>query len=252
MASLWVLHQVINENIPTRENYYHSLILSRNHPREILLHLSSQKSCRTSNYPLLILPSCEHIFGSTFYDSKAYRADVLYIPDLWSMNCLWRKTLSCNSVITHTHDHCISGWCGANGGIKPRNAELPARFHRMPGIAGILWHCVQWSTMIYPATTFMTILLGHLLPPTHVVNLYIVVVQCTVHAKSVMNYAGVMCNVPYLSTPHFQNVCIWNTVRKRVFILNYGNWNENKWRVIHILLAIDILETQYRTEWSFY
>ena len=70
---------------------------------------------------------------------------------------------------------------------------------------------------------------------------------CTVHAKSIMNHESCMCNVLSLSTPHFQSVCIWNTIWKRVFILNYVIWNETEWRVIDILLAIDISETQYRT-----
>ena len=73
---------------------------------------------------------------------------------------------------------------------------------------------------------------------------------CTVHAKSFMNHACV--NVLSLSNPYFQNVCIWNTVWKTVFILNYVIWNEKKWRVIDILFAIDISETQYRTECLFY
>ena len=37
-----------------------------------------------------------------------------------------------------------------------------------------------------------------------------------------------------------------------VYILNYVIWNENEWRIIDILFAIDISETQYRTEWLFY
>ena len=61
-----------------------------------------------------------------------------------------------------------------------------------------------------------------------VFKLYIVLVHlCTVHAKSVMNHACVMFCHLSLSAPHFQNVCIWNTVWKRV-ISNYINWNA-KW-----------------------
>ena len=43
-------------------------------------------------------------------------------------------------------------------------------------------------------------------------------------------------------------VYIWNT--ETVFILNYVIQNENKWTVpvTDILLAIDLFETQYRTE----
>ena len=77
-----------------------------------------------------------------------------------------------------------------------------------------------------------------------VVNLYIVLVHlCTVLAKSVMNHAGEMfCPC---QPPHFKNVCIWNTVWRRV-ILNYCILIENGWRVIYILL--DIVYLKHSTE----
>ena len=77
--------------------------------------------------------------------------------------------------------------------------------------------------------------------PTHCTCslLYYAVYWCTLHARSLIKY------VLSLSTPHFQNVYIWNTVWNRVFILNYVIWIENEWKVTDILLAIDISETQY-------
>ena len=74
----------------------------------------------------------------------------------------------------HSSDHshnwpCIWGWCEANGGIKLSNAQLPARCHRRgysDTVTMLQCYNVQWLIMIYPATTFMLILLGYLLLPT--------------------------------------------------------------------------------------
>ena len=84
-----------------------------------------------------------------------------------------------------------------------------------------------------------------------VVNLFVWHCTCslvywyTVHAKSVMNHACVMSVPVHLP---FSKCMYLKYCMKRVFILNYVIWNENEWRVIDILLAIDISETQYRTE----